>query len=437
MPRNNTIAVEAEKGQEQTGLGSCSSDEEAALGTAKSHGATYFNLGKLPVITQSDLDNAIAKAGGMALWEPKKYLWLKTLAAAASGKGSVELMASLMQKGRTVAVKKLPWELVRSCPEEFKKERPKAKESPWMDIAIVKHLTSLGCPFLCKFLGIFRKDDQVCIMTSFANRGDLFQWCQRDASQAGPAREATIRPIVSQIFTGVCWLHNLGVAHCDLSLENLMLSETSEKGLQVRIIDFGMASLSRRCDQTRGKRSYQAPEMHEGVEYDLFLADNFAVGIIVYCMAVRYYPWEVTKPGKDVSCEFAKQHGLEAFLRKKKMPCDKRPIASVFSQPYLDLVCGLLAFNTELRYSLGEVCFGHSPLATSLAASQTMEKQMSDMSTTDSLGTHAQDVHSEAEGSDLDCNLDDDKSKHRQLRTSVWDSRWLVEIVRDVPQGNH
>ena len=101
-------------------------------------------------------------------------------------------------------------------------------------------------------------------------------------------------PIVGQIFTAVCWLHDLGVAHRDLSLENILLTDNGGS-MQVKLIDFGMSTTQRVCKrELRGKQSYQAPEMH-GPEYDAFLADEFALGVVLFAMAVQDYPWTSTK----------------------------------------------------------------------------------------------------------------------------------------------
>lgn len=309
------------------------------------------------VVEQSDLDRAIDGCV-IAPWEAKKWKRVKTLAAAASGQGTVELMISQEQPTHCVAVKQLPWALLQSCPEEFNKMHPSASERPWMDIAVVTHLNSLRFPCACQFLGVFLGDEQAYIMTSFATRGDLFSWCQNDTSDPGVARETAMRPVLSQMFAGVCWLHNIGIAHRDLSCENVLLTDNSENEVQVKIIDFGMACLSRRvAREVRGKRSYQAPEMHAPAEFDTFLADIFSVGVTTYCMAVHYYPWEHTKPGKDRSFEFARMNGVSIFLSKKRLPCNKKPVAEVYSRSFVNLLCGLLAPDPEERCSLGETCF--------------------------------------------------------------------------------
>mmetsp|Transcript_32384 Transcript_32384/g.56639 ORF Transcript_32384/g.56639 Transcript_32384/m.56639 type:complete len:443 (+) Transcript_32384:109-1437(+) len=390
-----------------------------------------------PSIMQSDLEEVISEGSIMSMWEPSKWTCVKTLALAAAGKGIVELMTSQEQPAQSVAVKRMPWNLLRSSPEEFNREFPDAKERPWMDIAIVKHLNSVRFPYACNLLGLFLGPEHVYIMSSFANRGDLFAWCETDKSMPGVQREAVMRPILSQMFTGVCFLHNMGIAHRDLSCENVLLTDDGVGVLQVKIIDFGMASLSRTViKEVRGKRSYQAPEMHGSTEFDTFLADNFSLGVISYCMAVHYYPWEQTKPGKDRSCELARMNGMEVFLQKKRLPCNKQPVGQVFSAFFCELLCGLLSFDPDMRYSIGEACFAKCQWKAANYGHDVSELcATSDVSTTDSVGSPSRDsaevVPSDCEESDLDCHLDDKAAQAQpwKSRVSIWECYWLFLTV--------
>lgn len=311
----------------------------------------------LSIMTSEDLARSINELianGGIELWESQRWKHVDTLATVADGEGSVLLMTSSTESDQPVAVKRLPWKVLGSCPEEFNKLHPDHYERPWTDLGILRHLNSLRCPWSCELLGIFSDPGHVYIITSFANRSDLFAWCEADKSEAGTDREAAMRPIVSQIVAAVCWLHNLGIAHRDLSLENVLLTDGAENRLQVKVIDFAMATLSRTARQeVRGKPSYQAPEMHSSAEYDTFLADSFQVGIIVYCMGVHSYPWDQTKARKDRSFDLAQNIGLEKFLHKKKLPCNQKRLGEVFSECFLQFLHGLLDFSPEKRYSLG------------------------------------------------------------------------------------
>jgi len=232
-----------------------------------------------------------------------------------------------------------------------------------------------------------------------------------------------MRPLLAQLFNAVRWLHNLSVAHRDLSLENVLLTGRDDINLQVKIIDFGMATLSRTArEEVRGKASYQAPEMHGSCEYDTFLADNFAVGVIVYCMAVHSYPWKHTTPGMDARFEFARRNGLEMFLDVDVVPCVKQSVAEVFSQALLEILCGLLAIVPASRFSLGEVCFA-SDRVLKPALSESM---MSEASTTDSLSDfHVEETTiSDGEETDTRSTVDNIKAEVPSLRISVWHGQW-------------
>mmetsp|Transcript_83926 Transcript_83926/g.153195 ORF Transcript_83926/g.153195 Transcript_83926/m.153195 type:complete len:487 (-) Transcript_83926:108-1568(-) len=383
-------------------------------------------------MTSRVLEKAMAEGGNMTRWEPRRWKLTKTLAKAAAGIGRVDLMTSQDHSGHLTAVKRLPLRLLTTSPKAFRRLYPHATEHPWTDIGMLKHLNGIGFPYVCDLLGVFVGIEQAYIMTSFANAGDLFAWCQDDKSQAGLEREEAMRPLVVQIFNAVRWLHNLSIAHRDLSLENVLLTGSDDSDLQVKVIDFGMATLSRTArEEVRGKPSYQAPEMHGSGEYDTFLADNFAVGVIVYCMAVHNYPWEHTTPGMDVRFEFARRSGLEAFWEQDMVQCVKKPVAEVFSKPLLEILCGLLAINPALRYSLGEVSFASNKMIKTVASESTLsESMLSEASTTDSLsnfpvhGPSEETTCSEGEQSGTHWNAADLKAQGPSLRVSVWHSQW-------------
>lgn len=398
-----------------------------------------------PVMTLKMLEKAMAEGGSMTRWEPRRWKSTKVLASAAAGIGRVDLMASQESPGCVTAVKRLPLRLLTNSAKSFQRLYPDATEHPWTDIGVMKHLNGLGFPYVCNLLGVFAGIEQAYIMTSFANAGDLFAWCQADKSQAGLEREVVMRPIVAQVFNAVRWLHNLGIAHRDLSLENVMLTRSkSGSQLQVKVIDFGMATLSRTAtNEVRGKPSYQAPEMHGSGEYDTFLSDNFAVGVIVYCMAVQNYPWEETTPGTDARFAFASKNGMRAFLQQDIVQGVKKPVAEVFSKPLLEVLAGLLSIDPEKRYSLGEACLAHSVIKKVDSDSLLSEAGgLSDVSTTDSLSLCdtaprlLKDIafsEGEQSGSSWHVGFDDMKPQGPSLRVSVWHGGW--PLAEDLPEA--
>ncbi|GMF51801.1 unnamed protein product [Phytophthora fragariaefolia] len=87
---------------------------------------------------------------------------------------------------------------------------------------------------------------------------------------------------MQQVLEGVNYLHTmLDVAHRDLSLENVLLSNGVCK-----ITDFGLSTDAHTvCDAGLvGKEYYMAPEIVAGKKYDPVLADVWSLGIIWFIM---------------------------------------------------------------------------------------------------------------------------------------------------------
>jgi serine/threonine protein kinase len=292
-------------------------------------------------------------------WDQGTFRMTRTLQEAVRNHGRVDLMTDL-KEGKMVAVKRMPNKWVREGPKEFNETYATASEKPWADIAIVKMLNRKRFPFVCEHFGVFRDSEVTYVITSLATEGDLFSWCDREPVP-GPKREQMLLPIVVQLFSGVRWLHELGIAHRDLSLENVLLTtEGDDKDgnsrLRVKIIDFGMVTLERTVSkEVRGKPSYQAPEMHRGQEYDTFLTDSFALGVTLFAMSVQDYPWTSTKPNGCQMFEYVSQNGLQKFLQKRKLrKGGPGQLADALSVGFVELIKGLACFDPEQRFSLGE-----------------------------------------------------------------------------------
>eukprot|EP00435_Cladocopium_sp_Y103_P049733 s84_g15.t1 len=365
-------------------------------------------------------------------WSPQDYVGQTLLQEAVRNHGRVDLMEK--KNGEKLAVKRMPTRWVREGPTEFNEQYPTASERPWVDIGLVRYLNSIRYPYVCNLIGVFRDDDTTYVASSLAtqgesaesrwrnlengdgvNHGDLFAWCDADpgpgraredawridglkgsphvglvtsATNLFQAAEDVMLPIVGQIFIAVRWLHDLGVAHRDLSLENILLTEASGSQ-QVKLIDFGMCTVNRMCKrEVRGKQSYQAPEMHGSDsydawqncrlwlvqdwkwtrdllgEFDAFLADDFALGVVVFAMAVQDYPWTSTKKGacqlfapcnnSGGSATLGRQLGLTGFSPSTTVFMDGHSRAEELTQ----MVDYMLQFDVNSRLCLGEVCFG-------------------------------------------------------------------------------
>lgn len=62
--------------------------------------------------------------------------------------------------------------------------------------------------------------------------------------------EAMVRHFGLQILRGVEYLHNLGIIHRDLKLENLMMT-SDESDATVKIVDFGLSKIVGHNEKTQ------------------------------------------------------------------------------------------------------------------------------------------------------------------------------------------
>mmetsp|Transcript_93803 Transcript_93803/g.271085 ORF Transcript_93803/g.271085 Transcript_93803/m.271085 type:complete len:371 (-) Transcript_93803:113-1225(-) len=317
-------------------------------------------FGSVKVMQHKELDAAMSSATNLvSQWDATKVTLVKPLMDAARNHGQVLLMKDTTRDNRLMAVKRMPTRWVRSGPKEFDEKYPTASEKPWHDVGFVQHLSTVGFPYVCELLGLYRSPEDTYVATTFCTQGDLFCWCDLDSTPApGQEREDAIKPIATQIFSGVRWLHELGIAHRDLSLENILLIGTGDEA-KVKIIDFGMATLKRLVrNEVRGKHSYQAPEMHTSSEIDTFLADDFALGVTLFAMAVQDYPWTCTKKGKCQLFEYVNAFGLRRFCDKRRLRKGQGEFLSeVFSPTFLDTVDSLLQLTAKGRACLGEAVY--------------------------------------------------------------------------------
>jgi len=316
--------------------------------------------GELLKVTQRDIDVAASEARQMKHWDPTRWEFVKTLKLAEGKFGCVDCLRDTSCKNTTAAVKRVPKTWMTSSPKEFRRVYPQAIEIPWNDISFVMHLNRIGFPSVCHQLGVYQGIQQNYIVTSLATEGGLFRWIRGDQSAPGWEREGSIRPILTQIFSAVRCLHDLGIAHRDLSIENIVLTKDNMGALQVKVIDFAMATLARSSKGVRGKPSYQAPEMHKDEEHDSFLADNFAIGVVAFTMATHSYPWLSTKPGEDKQFEFISSKGLRNYLQHKKCRDHNSCLAEILSDWFVELVQGMLAIDPQERMTCGEACFNET-----------------------------------------------------------------------------
>lgn len=128
---------------------------------------------------------------------------------------------------------------------------------------------------------MFVEQDEVFVVMKYCADGDLLQHLH--AMPDGVPGEATTLSFFRQILRGLEYLHaQCGLAHHDLSLENILLHSDVCK-----ITDFELSTAIRTgqlCEDFVGKEFYMAPEIVACRPYDPMKADVWSLGMVLFIM---------------------------------------------------------------------------------------------------------------------------------------------------------
>ena len=121
---------------------------------------------------------------------------------------------------------------------------------------------------------------------------------------SGKMSRPEIYCVFKQIIDGVNYLHEMGLAHRDLKLDNCVMTSDNI----VKLIDFGTATVFHYPGKHQipasgvvGSDPYLAPEVLSKDQYDPRLTDVWSVAIIFMCMILRRFPWKIPDFKTDMS----------------------------------------------------------------------------------------------------------------------------------------
>ena len=159
-------------------------------------------------------------------------------------------------------------------------------------------------PNVSHLLDCFQDQDCVYLVLPFLSGGDLYSFMEARDGEGVP--EDQVARYLHQIASGLLYMKQAGIAHHDLSLENLMFTDSKCK--TVKIIDLGMCinvptagwpadGYSSPCGGWQpqspvlvtqhgcyGKPGYVAPEVVREEACDPFASDIWSLGVLLYTM---------------------------------------------------------------------------------------------------------------------------------------------------------
>jgi len=278
---------------------------------------------------------------------------VKTLSEAIHGK--VTLVESCLgNQPKSFVVKQIPRTTMKSA---------KGIECPrneiFASLAISKGLRVQG---IAKTLFAAQDQKNFYLASEYCSNGELLS----AVTQAGRLQgDAILREVLSQILICVLGLHEAGVAHRDLSLENVLIGSDGD----LRLIDFAQAVMVHPRgdpqgevhvsaeDGLPGKPRYRGPELTTGAPYLATKVDSFAIGVMLYALVAGTYPFtpnDATSECAGLEKLFPAEEAAQRRCSRVRLQLEKagKHILEEVSPGCLDMMEQLLAPNPDLRLSV-------------------------------------------------------------------------------------
>jgi len=149
-------------------------------------------------------------------------------------------------------------------------------------------LGSINHPNVVGLRAIFDTEEILYIVMDLMKGGELYEEIVKRKSFS--ERDASV--IMAQLISALAYLHEKGIVHRDLKLENLLLVKEGDPDLQLKLADFGLSKLySGKSLQTAcGTPFYVAPDILSGEGYGTEV-DMWAAGVLLYVLLSGRLPF--------------------------------------------------------------------------------------------------------------------------------------------------
>ncbi|KXJ78636.1 hypothetical protein RP20_CCG003981, partial [Aedes albopictus] len=147
-----------------------------------------------------------------------------------------------------------------------------------------------GHPNVVRFVEVLKDSHHIYIVLELLGGGELLHRINKSSSFT----DSQARHYFRQMVQAVAFMHQKGMAHCDLKPENVLFEGPGSEHL--KLIDFSFAKCieNNNClerSPIAGTLGYSAPEVFEGRSYALESSDLWSLGVILYTMLCGQAPF--------------------------------------------------------------------------------------------------------------------------------------------------
>jgi len=160
---------------------------------------------------------------------------------------------------------------------------------------------------IVKLHTFWKEKDDYFILMEYVNGMDLFAFMEK--SDFTPLKEKVARKHFLELLSSVLYLHRNGIAHRDIKMENIIITEQEK----VKLIDFGLCTfMSKKAGNTEGdgdeilstrwcgSEDYVCPEILQQKPYSGIKADVWSMGVVLYIMLFGELPFSFKARAKAI-----------------------------------------------------------------------------------------------------------------------------------------
>lgn len=214
----------------------------------------------------------------------------------------------------------------------------------------IKILSQLSHDNVVRLLKVIDTPKQLHLVLEEVKGLSVRSWMMQKEGRRLAEPEA--KTVFRQVVTALEYLHSRGVAHRDIKLQNVLITED----LHVCLIDFGCATegaMESKSGIYCGTLHYMAPEILQRRGFKAAAADMWAAGVMLFCMLSGDFPF---KAANDRNLRLKIQSGevvFPSFFTEEAKLCltslfspdpETRPSAkAIMNHPWLNSSKGPIA----------------------------------------------------------------------------------------------
>ena len=154
------------------------------------------------------------------------------------------------------------------------------------------------CKHIIKFYKIIETIEHLYIIQEYIETGSLSNFLKKNKIVLPSFK---VRKIAEQIIYGVKELHDYGIIHRDLKLENILIDDSNGNDFKIKIIDFGLSVVltsKARTNENYGTFIYSSPEVLLSIPYNNKI-DCWSIGIIFFYLEYTFLPFNIMGTEKE------------------------------------------------------------------------------------------------------------------------------------------